>query len=76
MITMSHIVKIRDLFQEGKTVSEIIKETGHDYKTVRKYIEKEDFSEIVPSGKDRPTILDPYKEEITNLLENNKKFMA
>lgn len=72
MITMSHIVKIRDLFMEGKTVSQIIEETGHDYKTVKKYIEKEDFSEVIPSGSDRPTLLDPYKEEITKLLENNK----
>jgi len=59
MLTMSHICKIRDLANQGKSITEIIEETGFSYKTVRKYLDKEDFSEEIPTKVDKPSILDP-----------------
>jgi len=56
---MSHICKIRDLANQGKSITEIIEETGFSYKTVRKYLDKEDFSEEIPTKVDKPSILDP-----------------
>jgi transposase len=69
---MSHITKIRDLYLEGKSITEISKETSNDYKTIKKYIDKEDFSEEIPLGSTRPTKLDPYKGEIADLIDNTK----
>jgi transposase len=69
---MSHIAKIRDLHLEGKSIAEISRKTSNDYKTIKKYIDKEDFSEEIPMGSTRSNKLDPYKEEIANLIENTK----
>ena len=69
---MSHIAKIRDLHLEGKSIAEISRETSNDYKTIRKYIDKEDFNEEIPKGSTRNQKLNPYKEEIANLIENTK----
>ncbi|NCD06504.1 MAG: IS21 family transposase [Spirochaetia bacterium] len=73
MLTMSHISKIRDLSNQGKSITEIIEETGFSYKTVRKYLDKDDFSEEIPTKEHKPSILDPYKAEIEKLLDNNKE---
>lgn len=35
---------IRRLWSEGRDVSEIARVTGHDRKTVRKYLQMDDFS--------------------------------
>jgi transposase len=72
MLTMSHICKIRDLANQGKSITEIIEETGFSYKTVRKYLDKEDFSEEIPIKVYKPSILDPYKAEIEKLIDDNK----
>lgn len=46
MLTITHVNYIRELyFLEGKTSAEICRMTGRNYRTVRKYIEKEDFNE-------------------------------
>jgi hypothetical protein len=46
MLKMSNVIKIRDLSMEGKSKTEICKETGYDFKTVTKYLEKEDLSSV------------------------------
>ena len=33
-------------FEEGKSITEISKETGRDRKTVRVYLEKEDWNDV------------------------------
>jgi helix-turn-helix domain of resolvase len=43
MLSMSDINHIRDLYQGGYKISEIHKKTGADPKTIKKYLEKEDF---------------------------------
>ena len=44
MLTMSQINDIRDLSRMGYPISRISSLTGVDRKTVRKYLEQEDFS--------------------------------
>jgi len=51
----------------------IAKETGHDFETVKKYVEKNDFNlELEPKQK-RKGKLDPYKELIDEWLINDLK---
>lgn len=70
---MSQIQMIREEAQKGKSYKEICEIAQADYRTVKKYIEKDDFSDKLPSCKGRPSKLDPYKEEIQQLLEENAK---
>ncbi len=49
MLSMTQIKDIRKMyFEEGKNISQIAKETGHDRKTVREYLEKEDWNLELP----------------------------
>lgn len=59
---------IRHLNTKGLNISEISRKTGHDRKTVRKYIHAE---EILKNSKRKPrgSILDPYKDYIKERLE-------
>ena len=70
---MSQINHIRDLNGNGYTVSEIGRITGVDRKTIRKYIQQEDFSPEMPLEKAVVSILDPYKPVIDSWLEEDKK---
>ena len=40
MVTLGELVMILDLARQGLTVTAIARRTGHDRKTVRKYIER------------------------------------
>ena len=73
MLNMSQINDIRDLKQSGYRISEIHAKTGYDPKTINKYLEKDDFSEEPPIIKRRPSKMDPYKNIITEWLEDDKK---
>lgn len=45
MLTMDQVYSIRYLRNhEGKSLRKIAKETGHDFQTVKKYVEKDDFN--------------------------------
>jgi transposase len=73
---MTEVHDLRRLYYEdGKTITEISKETGRDRKTVRVYLEKEDWNEV-PSNS-LPEVefpkLDPYKAEIDAWLTEDKK---
>ena len=58
-------------FDEGKNITTIARETGCDRKTVRKYVQREDWN--VESTDDlRPSKLDPFKPLIDQWLENDK----
>jgi transposase len=76
MLTMAQIYDIRKLyFEEGKNISQISRETGYDRKTIREYINKNDWNKPVPAVKTNMEFskLDPYKSIITQWLENDKK---
>ena len=50
MTTMDQIHHIRELFySQGKNISEIAKETGLNWKTVQKYVDKTDFNLPAPT---------------------------
>jgi len=74
MLNMSQINNIREMHQSGYKITEIAKEIKKDEKTVRKYLNQENFSPQPPSkGMGKPSILDPYKETIQSWLEEDKK---
>lgn len=73
MLSMSHINNIRDLRKKGSTIKEIAEITHTDPKTVRKYLNQEDFSPQMPVVPERPSILDPFKPIIQKWLEEDKK---
>ena len=76
MLSMDQIHRIRQLFYEqGCNISEIARKTGLDWKTVRKYVDKEDFNADNPLPTERNLCpkLDPYKPAIDGWLREDKK---
>lgn len=72
MLTITHINYIRDLyFLQGKTYAEICKMTGRNFRTVKKYAEKEDFNEKKNQAK-RSNTNDVLRPIITKCLEEDK----
>lgn len=70
---MSHINDIRDLSKKGYSISKISSITGTDRKTIRKYLEQDDFSPAPPLTKHRKSIVAPYVDIITEWLEEDQK---
>ena len=62
-------------FDEGKNITEISKETGRDRKTVRVYLEKEDWNDVRRGclAKVEFPKLDPFKADIDTWLTEDKK---
>lgn len=75
MLGLEKIAAIKDQASMGKSVSEIARALGVDRKTVRKYVEKEDFNHTVEDEvrKQRGSKLDPYKDEIRGLLHEQSQ---
>jgi len=77
MKTMDQIHHIRRLYYEqDKNISEIAEETGYDWKTVRKYVDKADFNLPAPkleSEKQFCPKLTPHKPIINKWLEEDKR---
>lgn len=74
--TMDQIHHIRELFyQQDKSISQIASETGLNRKTVRKYVDMEDFNSPPPkaaSEEERESKLDPFKPLISEWLQADK----
>jgi transposase len=65
---MEQIYHIKYLHnQESKSLRKIAQETGHDFETVKKYVEKDNFN-LVLQPKRRKGKLEPYKELIDSWL--------
>ena len=73
MLDMSQVNSIRDLKQMGYRNSEISKKEKVDLKTVRKYLQQEDFSPEPPVAIERSSNLDAYKSIINGWLNEDKK---
>ncbi len=73
LLNMSQIDVIREKAQKGYRLAEISRATGHDPKTIRKYLEMDDFNTKPPVKKHFPSRLDPYKATIDQWLEDDKK---
>jgi len=73
---MTQVHNIRKMyFEDGKKITEISRETGHDRKTVRYYLEKDDWNKKEPEASpigDFPK-LEPYKADIDFWLLEDKK---
>jgi transposase len=75
MLTMTQVHDIRkQFFEEGKTISQIGRETGFDRKTIRAYLAKQDFNQdIKQPAKPLFPSLEPYKACIDSWLAEDKK---
>jgi transposase len=76
MLSMTQVKDIRKMyFEEGKNISQIARETGYDRKTVKKYLDKDDWNKELPKVKKEPAFpkLDPYKTDIDTWLSEDKK---
>ncbi len=77
MLTMAQIHSIRKMFfEEGKNISQIARETGFDRKTIRLYINKNDWNKkpvLEQLPKQNCPKLNPYKEIIDEWLLADKK---
>ena len=75
MLTMTQEHDIRKMYYEqGKSISEISRITEYDRKTIRKYIDQDDWNVSPPdrTAKDEYPKLDPFKAEIDEWLEDDK----
>ena len=76
MTTMDQIHRIRELYYEqGKNLKEIATIMNCDWRTVRKYVDMEDFNCPAPqmeSREDHESKLDPFKPLIDSWLEADK----
>lgn len=72
MLNMSQIDVIREMAKKGCRIGEITRATGHDPKTVRKYLKMDDFSPQAPIKRTCASKLDPYKAQIDQWLEEDK----
>ena len=63
-------------FEEGKSITEISKETGRDRKTVRVYLEKEDWNDVRRGSMTEVEFpkLDPFKADIDTWLTKDDLF--
>ncbi len=69
MLNMSQINEIKESYAAGNKIAQIARELTLDEKTVRKYLNKEDFSPQVPSHEERESRLDPYKAQICEWID-------
>jgi transposase len=74
---MEQVHHIRQQFYgQGKSISEIAVETGFNWKTVRKYVDMEDFNSPLPQKASERRLcpkLEPYKQLIDQWLEADKQ---
>ena len=76
MTSMDQIHRIRDLYYgQDKSLAEIASIEKLDWRTVRKYVDMEDFSETPPSpsNEEHSSKLDPFKPIIDKWLTADKK---
>lgn len=76
MTSMDQIHRIRDLYYgQDKSLTEIASMEHLDWRTVRKYVDMEDFNEAPPSPEDgsHSSKLDPFKPIIDKWLMEDKK---
>ena len=68
------VEEIRRLSAEGRGISEIVRETGKSYATVKKYLQKGYDPEHAGYGRKQLSKLKPYEARIKEMLENKCTF--
>lgn len=74
-MTQIDLIK-KAFFEEGLNVSELAERFSHDRKTIRKYLDKEDWNEPVPTTPENVKKfpkLKPYIKDIDEWLEEDKQ---
>ena len=72
MLTITQVNYIRKLYYDkGKSVSEIENATGHNYRTIKKYIDCNDFSEV-KTKKSLETKADLIRPFVRGVLTTDK----
>ena len=77
MLTMTQIKRIKKMYySKGKNISKISKATGHNYRTIIKYLEKNDYNNEAEIKKEekrgRPRKIDPVMPIIEEWLMMDK----
>jgi len=73
MLKMTEITNLRKMyFEDGENISQIQEKTGFDRKTIRKFIERNDWNDQKRRPVERESKLDRYKSEIDQWLEADK----
>lgn len=70
---MKDIERMVVMYADGYNISEIAESLHVDRKTVRKYVDQEDFSEPFPEPPSRRSELDPFKSTIQGWLEDDAR---
>jgi hypothetical protein len=74
MLTMEQVYRIRNMRKfEGKNLRKISQLTGHDFETVKKYIEQDDFNHIIRPKQRRQGKLFPCRSIVTTWLISDKQ---
>lgn len=68
MVETPKIHDIKERFNNGHTISQIARDLQMDRKTVRKYVNMEDFSPKVPIKHHRASLLDAHRDFIDEIL--------
>ena len=71
MIEAEEWLDMKSMFKQGMSISEISRLTGHDRKTVRKYVQGDTDIPRYKTRKSIPSKLDPYKEYIKARIEEH-----
>lgn len=72
MLTMEQIYRIKNMRKfEGKSLRKIAEITGHDFSTVKKYSEKENFNIEIQEKQERKGKLYPYKDIVAQWLKDD-----
>lgn len=70
---MNQIDQIKELQRQGYDPKEIAARLSIDRKTTAKYMLKEDFSTAVVAGRQTSSKLDPWKAQIEQWLEEDRR---
>ena len=69
MLKWEEFLMLRELHEQGLSISEIAKETGYNRRTVRKYINS-DTPPVAKKRLPKPSKLDDYKDYIAQRLNS------
>lgn len=69
MVQIHHIKKLHK--KKGFSLRGIARHTGYDFRTVQKYVNKDDFNTSLEGNRGRPSKMEPFKEVIDSWLKED-----
>ena len=73
MISMSKVQSIREMRRNGESVSVISRKLDVSRDTVYKYLQKDDFSPVMPTPSKSKSIMDEYRPFIEGYLDEDER---